>query len=161
MQNRPARRRTTAEVLKQQVLDSLAQVLPTGWISQPLASGAAGQGAGAGDILIVSPRGHCHFLFVRAPADRWWDGGPRSVPAEVFSARDAALARQLRAAGHRARAIWNERDLARALRAWGCPLQQPVAFAHNRPKPAPAATPGAKPRRPRLHLSGLGRRTDA
>ena len=173
-QHRPARRRTTAEALKQQVLISLAEVLPTGWISQPLASGAgnpasageAGQGAraagaGAGDILIISPRGHCHFLFVRAPADRWWDGGPRSVPAEVFSARDAALARQLRAAGHRARAIWNEKDLARALSAWGCPLHRPVASTRNRPKPAPSAAPGAKPRRPRLSLGGTGRRTDA
>ncbi|MEQ9246978.1 MAG: hypothetical protein RLO21_13400, partial [Nitratireductor sp.] len=73
-QHRPARRRTTAEALKQQVLAALAVVLPTGWISQPLASGeghpaSAGE-AGAGDILIISPRGHCHFLFIRAPADR-------------------------------------------------------------------------------------------
>ncbi|WP_340118013.1 hypothetical protein [Pelagibius sp. 7325] len=164
-QHRPAGRRTTAEALKQQVLAVLAEVLPAGWISQPLAGGegnptSAGE-AGAGDILIISPRGHCHFLFVRAPADRWWDGGPRSVAAEVFSARDAALARQLRAAGHRARAIWNEKDLARALRAWGCPLQRPVALARNRPQPAAAAARGAKPQRSRLHLGGIGRRTDA
>jgi hypothetical protein len=161
-QHRPARRRVTAEALKQQVLAALAEVLPTGWISQPLASGAGDPASPgeAGDILIVSPRGHCHFLFVRAPADRWWDGGPRSVPAEVFSAQDAALARQLRAAGHRARAIWTEKDLVRALRAWGCPLQRPVALDRNRSEPAPAAVPGAKPRRPRLHL-GAWRRTDA
>lgn len=173
-QQRPARRRTTAEALKQQVLAYLAEDLPTGWISQPLASGAGSSasagaaeqgagaaGAGAGDILIISPRGYCHFLFVRAPADRWWDGGLRSVPAEVFSARDAALARQLRAAGHRARAIWNEKDLARALKAWGCPLQRPVALRPNLPKSAAAACSGARPRRPRLHLAGMGRRTDA
>lgn len=152
------RRRITAAALTQQTLAYLVEALPAGWISQPLAAGTAVPAA-AGDILIISPRGRCHFLFVRAPADRWWDGGPHRVPAEAFCARDAALARQLRAAGHKARAIWGEKDLARALRAWGCPLQRPVVFAGKRT--AAAVPTGAKPERPRLHLGGAGRAADA
>ena len=166
-QHRQDRRRITAAALTKQTLDYLVDALPAGWISQPLAAGTVGTAgtagttvpAAAGDILIISPRGRCHFLFVRAPADRWWDGGPHRVPAEAFCERDAALARQLRAAGHKARAIWGEKDLARALRAWGCPLQRPVAFAGKRT--AAAVPAGAKPERPRLHLGGMGRAADA
>ncbi|GAB4357149.1 MAG: hypothetical protein Kow00114_08540 [Kiloniellaceae bacterium] len=158
--HRAHRRRITAGAVKQQTLAYLAAALPAGWISQPLAADAA-MPAAAGDILIISPRGRCHFLFVRAPADRWWDGGPHRVPAEAFSARDAALARQLRAAGHKARAIWGEKDLARALRAWGCPLQRPVAFAAQRTIPSVPAGAVVKPARPRLHLGGARRAADA
>lgn len=111
------RRRTSAAALKQQILDFLGRALPAGWVAQPLQRGAAA----AADILIISPRGRCHFLFVQAPADRWWDGGAHAVPAERFPAAAARLARQLRAAGHRARAVWTARDLARALETWGCP----------------------------------------
>jgi hypothetical protein len=129
-------RRTTAAALKQQATAFLAEALPEGWISQPLlplGSGPAAEGratirplaAGGGaeaDILIISPRGHCHFLFVKAPADRWWDGGPRSAPAETITDCEIEMSRRLRAAGHNARAIWSGRDLARALKSWGCPL---------------------------------------
>lgn len=163
------RRRTTAAVLKQQAMAFLEEALPQGWISQPLAPGVACRGADVGqaprqagrmpcpsaDILVISPRGRCHFLLVRAPADRWWDGGPRSVPAEKVGEREAEMLRQLRGAGHKARAIWGEQDLLRALRTWGCPLAQRVRFARG--------TPSAKPRpalpsqdRPVLHL-GIGR----
>ncbi|HEY9538853.1 MAG TPA: hypothetical protein VIS03_14775, partial [Kiloniellaceae bacterium] len=76
-------RRTTAAALKQQILDFLGDALPAGWVKQPLEQAGA---PAAADILIISPRGHCHFLFVRAPADRWWDGGPHSVPAEGMTA---------------------------------------------------------------------------
>lgn len=128
------RRRTTAASLRHQILRYLVSALPDGWISQPLVPGDALADAvpesheRAGDILLISPRGRCHFLFVRAPADRWWDGGLHQVPAEPFSERDGRLARQLRAAGHKARAIWCQQYLERALRAWGCPLKRPVSF---------------------------------
>lgn len=144
-------RRTTAAVLKQQILGYLATGLPAGWTVQPLQR----EQAAAADILIVSPRGRCHFLFVLAPADRWWDGGPHSVPAERFTAAQASLARRLRAASHRARAIWTAKDLDRALRAWGCPLAGPVRLGSVADK---APVPIAKPPRPTLHLAGWGRR---
>jgi hypothetical protein len=168
--SRPARRRVTRAALKQQVLDFLVEALPEGWISQPLASGpvrgpapggAGGRAAiGAGDGLVISPRGRCHFLFLRAPADRWWDGDLRTVPAEAFSAKDAQLARKLRAAGHQTRVIRCDQDLNRALKAWGCPLTRQANFL-----PAQRATGAMGPacgssRRPTLRLSSLGRRSD-
>jgi hypothetical protein len=144
-------RRITAAALKQATVDFLGASLPPGWISQPLppASGA--------DILVISPRGRCHFLFVKAPADRWWDGGPRIVPAEPFRAQEARLARRLRAAGHKARAIWGAGDLARAFDSWGCPLARPVRFALG-DRPGPARRAAAKPSRATLHLSFPGGR---
>jgi hypothetical protein len=142
-------RRTTAAALKQQVLGFLAEALPAGWVSQPLQR----EQEAAADILILSPRGRCHFLFVRAPADRWWDGGPHSVAAERFTAAEARLARQLRAAGHRARAIWTAKDLARALQSWGCPLGRPVRFAGGGETAPP---PRAQAARPTLHLASWG-----
>ena len=144
-------RRTTAAALKQQILAFLTEALPAGWTVQPLQR----EPGAAADILILSPRGRCHFLFVRAPADRWWDGGPRSVPAERFSAAEAGLARRLRAAGHRARAVWTAKDLARALQAWGCPLAEPLRLGRDGEAPPP---PRARPARPTLHLTGWGRR---
>ena len=153
--HRPLQRRTTAAALRQQILDFLGDALPAGWISQPLDQ--TGRPAAA-DILIISPRGGCHFLFVRAPADRWWDGGPRSVPAEDFPAAAVCLARRLRAAGHRARAVWSAQDLARALRAWGCAPLRPVRLGVAVPKRQPLPV---KPARPVLHLGGWGRRADA
>jgi len=155
----PVRRRTTAAALKQDVLAFLAAGLPAGWISQPL---AAGEGEAAADILIISPRGRCHFLFVYAPADRWWDGGPRSVPAERFPVGALCLARKLRAAGHKARAIWGARDLARALEAWDCPLDRAVRLGTLvPPQRRPAAAQVATPARPRLRLNGPGRQAGA
>lgn len=145
-----AARRTTAAALKQQILGFLAEALPAGWAVQPLERAQTA----AADILIVSPRGRCHFLFVLAPADRWWDGGPHSVPAEGFSAAEARLARRLRAAGHRARAVWTAKDLDRALRAWACPLAGPVRLGRDPQKDLP---PREKPARPTLHLTGWGR----
>jgi hypothetical protein len=147
-------RRTTAAALKQQILAYLGDALPEGWLSQPLEPGEAN----AADILVISPRGRCHFLFVRAPADRWWDGGPRSVPAERFAAEAMCLAQRLRAAGHRARAVWGAPDLTRALRAWGCVPIRPARFGPRGPERPPST---AKPTRPVLHLSGWGRRADA
>lgn len=154
--HRALRRRITAAGLKQQMLDFLGEALPAGWVSQPLAADERPAGA---DILIISPRGRCHFLFVRAPADRWWDGGPRSVPAERFAPDAVGLARRLRDAGHRARAVWGAKDLAQALRAWNCAPTQPVRL----PAPPPARRPPALPAtaRPTLHLNGWGRRDDA
>lgn len=148
-------RRTTAAALKQQILAYLGDALPAGWLSQPLDQ--AGR-ASAADILIISPRGRCHFLFVRAPADRWWDGGPRSVPAEGVPTEALCLTRRLRAAGHRARAVWGAADLARALRSWGCAPIRPARFGLAE---ARWASPAAKPQRPVLHLSGWGGRADA
>jgi len=153
--HRPIQRRTTAAALKQQILDCLEGALPAGWICQPLVQ--AGRPAAA-DILIISPRGRCHFLFVRAPADRWWDGGAHSVPAEGVPTEAVCLTRRLRAAGHRTRAVWGAQDLARALRTWGCAAVRPVRLGapvcERQPSPA-------KPARPVLHLSGWGRRADA
>jgi len=162
-------RRTTAAAVKQRALAFLAEVLPQGWMSQPLAPGV-GCGAPAtaqtrrsiapscpaADILVISPRGRCHFLFVRAPADRWWDGGPKSVPAEKIGEREAEMARQLRAAGHRARPIWGERDLLRALRSWGCPLSPDIRVerAEVSARPPQLATP--RRQRPVLHLGNGG-----
>lgn len=147
--SRPSQRRTTAAALKQDILDFLGEALPAGWISQPLDQGGR---PAAADILVISPGARCHFLFVRAPADRWWDGGPHSVPAEGFPPEAVCLARRLRAAGHRARAVWNAQDLARALRAWGCTPERAVRLGANPPAP-PARPPRAKTPRPRLHLS--------
>ena len=76
-----------------------------------------------------------------------------------MTAGDAELARQLRAAGHKARAVWGERDLLRALRTWGCPLARSARFAgpRRREAPLPAA---AYPERPTLHLKAWGGRAD-
>jgi hypothetical protein len=169
---RPVRRRTTAAALKLEILAFLAEALPEGWVCQPLAARDPGPGsarpgsarsggrAAAADILIISPRGRCHFLFVHAPADRWWDGGPRSVPAEAFTPAEVQLARQLRAAGHRARAVWSARDLARALESWGCRPSRPPRFGESGRLQAPAGTT-ATAARPTLRLKGWGRRADA
>jgi|GEM_PF-3882769 len=150
------KRRMTAALLKQRSLAYLSAALPAGWTSQPLSPAPGRRGGGraaAADILVISPRGRCHFLFVRAPADRWWDGGPRSVAAEKISEADAEMARQLRAAGHRARAVWGERDLLRALRTWGCPLSRAVKFdAAGSGSRQTAPLPASAPRRT-LHLS--------
>ena len=157
------RRRTTAALLKQQSLAYLAAALPPGWTSQPLSPArrprAKGTAASA-DILLISPRGRCHFLFGRAPADRWWDGGPRCVPAEKITAGDAELARQLRAAGHKARAVWGERDLLRALRSWGCPLDRSARFAGATRREAGPPLQTACPERPTLHLKAWGARAN-
>jgi hypothetical protein len=145
----PIQRRISAAALKQEILVFLAGALPAGWISQPL---AAGNRETAADILIISPRGRCHFLFVRAPADRWWDGGPHSVAAQSFSLDGICLARKLRAAGHKARAIWDAKDLARAFEAWGCPLNRAVRLGMP---PLSKQPPSAeKPNRPVLRLRG-------
>lgn len=152
---RAPHRRTTAAALKQQILAFLAEALPAGWTSQPLEPAG---GAPVPDILVISPQGRCHFLFVRAPADRWWDGGPRAVPAEPFAVEAAGLARRLRAAGHRARAIWGAADLARALTAWGCQPPHPVRL-DRRAVQAPAAPP--RPPRPILHLRSWRRGANA
>lgn len=151
---RAPQRRTTAAALKQQILAFLAETLPAGWTSQPLEPAG---GTPVPDILVISPQGRCHFLFVRAPADRWWDGGPRSAPAESFAVEAASLARRLRAAGHRARAIWGAADLARALTAWGCPPPHPVRLGRPAVQP-PVAPP--RPQRPVLHLRSWGRGAD-
>lgn len=145
------RRRTTAGGLKQQILDFLGEALPPGWMSQPLEPG----GRAAPDVLIISPRGRCHFLFVRAPSDRWWDGGPHSVPAEGFAPEAVCLARRLRGAGHRARAVWGAPDLARALRAWGCTPTRAVRLAAA-PVARPPIAPAARSGRPTLRLRGWG-----
>lgn len=151
-----AQRRITAAALKQQILALLAEALPAEWISQPLDP----QGGPSADILIISPRGRCHFLFVRAPADRWWDGGAHSVPAERLSPEVVGLLRRLRVAGHRARAVWGAADLARALRAWNCRLRRPVESRLGLP---PVASPAARPRPPRpvLHLNAWRQHADA
>ncbi|WP_193370899.1 hypothetical protein [Pelagibius marinus] len=109
---------------------------------------------------MISPRGRCHFLFVRAPADRWWDGGPKSVPAEEIGEREAEMARQLRAAGHRARAIWGERDLLRALRSWGCPLAPDAGVGRVDLSAGPPQRAKPRRRRPVLHLFSGGGRLD-
>lgn len=173
LSERSLQRRTTAASLKVQTLAFLAKALPEGWISQPLSPVGAGQlpaagksfqpvtvdGRPAADILIISPRGRCHFLFVRAPADRWWDGGPRSVPAEKFTERETRLARRLRAAGHEARPIWGERELGRALQTWGCPWNRDIQFGGARQ--ALASKAPAKPVKRKLHLGSWRRQADA
>lgn len=161
----PQRRRTTAMTVKQRALTLLAESLPQDWISQPLSpvpDYPAGKGATppgpataecpSADILVISPRGRCHFLFVRAPADRWWDGELHSVPAEKISAEDAAMARRLRAAGHKARAIWGERDLWRALRSWGCPVTRPPGGATGAGMTPSSRAAAPHRSRPVLHL---------
>lgn len=150
-----ARRRITATALKQQILDFLSEALPAGWTSQPLDQ----SGEAAADILLLSPRGRCHFLFVRAPADRWWDGGAHSVPAERLSPAAIALLQRLRLGGHRARAVWSAADLTRALRAWNCRPERPVRLASER-RPAILPAAAGRPPRPVLHLSAWGRSTD-
>jgi hypothetical protein len=150
------RRRTTAAALKQQMAAWLEAALPEGWSCQLLAA----EGTAVADLLVISPRGRCHFLFVRAPADRWWDGGPRSVAAEPFSESDLRLARRLRAAGHRARAVRSAKDLQRALEAWGCPARlprRPVAPVAG----SPAGHRSPRPARPTLRLNAWRGRADA
>ncbi|MEQ8356716.1 MAG: hypothetical protein RH942_14330 [Kiloniellaceae bacterium] len=151
-------RRTTAAAVQQETMTFLASNLPPGWTSQPLAPG--GTDAPAADILVISPRGRCHFLFVRAPADRWWDGGPHSVPAEKITRSEDGLARQLRAAGHRARAIWCGRDLTRALKSWGCPLPRPLKRGHSVDGRGPRP-PVCGPARPTLKLGAWRSPADA
>jgi hypothetical protein len=151
------RRRVTAAALKQATARFLQAALPPGWSSQPLAPPAPG--TAAADLLVISPRGRCHFLFVRAPADRWWDSGPHAVPAEQLTAAEAGLARRLRAAGHRARPVWGSRDLARALNSWGCTLRRRVEL-EGEPAPAPVWQ-GARPGREKLHLATWGGAGDA
>lgn len=151
------RRRTTAAALKGAASAFLGEALPAGWVSQVLAPGRTA--GAAGDILVISPRGRCHFLFVRAPADRWWDGAAYSVPAEKITAAEARMARQLRAAGHRARAIRGAEDLARALKAWGCPLTRPVRLSCQELARPPQVAGSTAPR-PRLKLPAWRRRGD-
>lgn len=163
------RRRTSAAALRERILALLADSLPEGWISQPLAPARAGHAgrprqaaaasAPAADILVISPRGRCHFLFVRAPADRWWDGELHLVPAEQIGEAEAAMARQLRAAGHKARAIWGERDLWRALRSWGCPAVPPRKGGDRAGSGMATGPKTRRATRPVLHL-GFGRRRD-
>lgn len=163
---RPPQRRTTAALLKQQILSYLTTTLPSDWTCQPLSPAprprggteSARSGASA-DVLVISPRGRCHFLFIRAPADRWWDGGLRQVAAEEISTRDAQLLRQLRAAGHKARAVREGRDLLRALRSWGCPLTEGAGLGHGR-GPRNEAPSAARGGRPTLHLNLGGDRAD-
>lgn len=155
----PSRRRVTAASLKQATARFLESALPAGWTSLPLAP--AGREQAAADLLVISPRGRCHFLLVRAPADRWWDGGPHSVPAEKLSGAEDGLMRRLRAGGHRARAIRGSRDLARALRSWGCPLDRRVTLEGEAgwPETPPATPSGAA--RGKLSLAAWRRPADA
>ena len=153
------RRRTTAAALKGATAAFLSEALPPGWVCQPLAPGS--EAGKAGDILVISPRGRCHFLFVRAPADRWWDGGGHSVPAERLTARDARMARQLRAAGHRTHAVRGAADLARALQSWGCPLHRPVRLPGLPGAGRPPAAAQAKRPRAVLRLAAWRRPADA
>lgn len=151
-------RRTTAAALKQAASAFLSEALPPGWTIQTLVPGHAG--LPGVDILVISPRGRCHFLFVRAPAERWWDGGLHCAAAEKITAREARLAQQLRAGGHRAHAIRGAQDLSRALKAWGCPLTRPVRLkCAARPEVPKSAW--AKPPRPRLRLAAWRRQGDA
>jgi len=158
----PSRRRVTAATLKQATARFLESALPSGWTSLPLAP--SGRGQAAADLLVISPRGRCHFLLVRAPADRWWDGGPHSVPAEKLTGAEDGLLQRLRAGGHRARAIWGSRDLARALGAWGCSTGRRVTLegepASWRGRPTrPEARPGEA--RGKLHLAAWRSAADA
>lgn len=152
------RRRTTAAALKGATAAFLREALAPGWVCQPLGPGH--EAGGAGDILVISPRGRCHFLFVRAPADRWWDGADYSVPAERLTARDVRMARQLRAAGHRTHAVRGAADLARALQAWGCPLHRPVRLSGLAGAGRPPAAQ-SKPARTVLRLAAWRRPADA
>ncbi len=121
-------RRTTAAAVRHQINAMLGECLPDGWIVQAIAPRSEKPGVAAGaqaDILVISPRGRCFFLLVKAPADRWWDGDIRRVSAEPLGPQERGLMVRLRQAGHGVRAVWNARAAARALTAWGCPLRQP------------------------------------
>ena len=130
-QGRAVGRRTTAGALRAQVGRMLVGRLPEGWeyqmIQESGASAARGERACA-DILVVSPRGRCHFFFAKAPADRWWDGDVRRVPAEPLTEAERSLIARLKYGGHAVRPVWTVSDAKKALWTWGC---------HLRPAPMP------------------------
>ncbi len=76
------------------------------------------------DVVIISPAGRCHFLFAKAPADRWWDGDLRRVAAEPLTERERTLIARLRKGGNGARAVWSAKEAARVLAQWGCALMK-------------------------------------
>lgn len=99
--------------------------LPAGWHLQVMpVAGSVGDvdEKAQPDILVISPAGRCHFLFAKAPEDRWWDGDIRRVPAEPLTAAERTLIGRLKRGGHAARPVWQTKDAARALAGWGCKL---------------------------------------
>lgn len=130
-------RRTNAAVLRGQVREMLLNRLPAGWHLQvmPAAGSVSDVDEKAHpDILVISPAGRCHFLFTKAPEDRWWDGDIRRVPAEPLTAAERTLIGRLKRGGHSARPVWRPKDAARALASWGCKLH---------PEPAEPAEPAS------------------
>lgn len=79
---------------------------------------------GKPDVVVISPAGRCHFLFAKAPADRWWDGDLRRVAAEPLTERERTLITRLRKGGNGARAVWSAKEAARVLAQWGCALMK-------------------------------------
>ena len=156
-------RRRTAAALRRQIDEVLRSRLPEGWSHQMMpASVPAGESGAAPkpDVLVISPSGRCHFLFAKAPEDRWWDGDIRRVPAEPVTATERALIGRLRRAGHAVRAVWHRKEVLRLLANWGCRLQPDPASARCERK-ASGAAGRAKPMRPKLILNLRGEKTNA
>lgn len=126
-EERPVRRRTTADLVSSEVSSLLASRLPLGWIHQSIPSAGAmegGKGKALPSIIIISPAGRCYFLFAKAPADRWWDGDLRRVAAEPLTAAESALVTRLKRSGYGARPVWSTKDAVRVLASWGCKLRR-------------------------------------
>lgn len=143
-------RRVNAATLRRRLSQMLADRLPADWDHQVMPVGDAGRGEGAkakADVLVISPGGKCHFLFAKAPEDRWWDGDLRRVAAETLTPAERQLILRLKRAGHAARPVWRIRDAVRALTNWGCRLRPPVTMQHE------ASLPGHRGKTP-----GDGRR---
>lgn len=140
-------RRVNAATLRRRLGQMLADRLPDAWDHQmmPAQGGDRGNGARAqADFLIISPGGRCHFLFAKAPEDRWWDGDLRRVAAEAPTAAERDLISRLKRAGHAARPVWSIRDAVRALTSWGCRLRPPTAMPREGTLPGDrAGEPGA------------------
>lgn len=118
-------RRLNAGLLRSLIGRMLKAQLPPGWIHQMISNTGARDVSsenGQPDVVVISPAGRCHFLFAKAPADRWWDGGLRRVAAEPLTERERALIARLRKGGNAARAVWSTKEAARVLAQWDCAL---------------------------------------
>lgn len=116
-------RRVNAGLLRSLIGRMLKTRLPPGWTHQMISGAGArdvGGESGKPDVVVISPAGRCHFLFAKAPADRWWDGDLRCVAAEPLTESERALMARLRKGGNRARAVWSTKEAARVLAQWGC-----------------------------------------
>ncbi len=155
---RVAGRRLNACLLRSLIGRMLKNGLPQGWTHQMIASADAygtAQENEQPDIVIISPSGRCHFLFAKAPADRWWDGDIHRVAAEALSEGERRLIARLRQGGNRARAVWSCEEVVRTLAQWGCRLTKGRENSASEPEGYVLQKRGGE-QRPKLKLSFAG-----